>query len=64
MLIPVCMLVSILDYIRLGTPILFKQTRPGLDAKPITLIKFRSMLEKKDTQGQDLGDADRLTDFG
>ena len=42
---PVLAAVAILVRLRLGSPVLFRQTRPGLDERPFTLIKFRSMTE-------------------
>jgi sugar transferase EpsL len=46
-----------------GPPVLFQQQRPGLDGMPFTLHKFRTMLEKRDAQGQLLSDSERLTLF-
>lgn len=48
----------------MGTPVLFRQMRVGLDAKPFELIKFRTMRDAKDQTGQLLSDADRLTAVG
>jgi sugar transferase EpsL len=47
-----------------GSPILFKQDRPGLDGKLFTIFKFRTMKDAYDTQGNLLPDEDRLTKFG
>ena len=49
---------------RMGSPILLRQRRPGLGGKPFTLVKFRSMTDARDAQGQLLPDAERLTSFG
>jgi len=49
---------------KLGSPILFAQIRPGLDAQPFKMFKFRSMTDERDAQGKLLSDADRLTRFG
>lgn len=49
---------------KLGSPILFRQVRPGLDGKPFQIVKFRSMLAATDDMGKLLPDADRLTPFG
>jgi len=49
---------------RMGSPILLRQRRPGLRGKPFTLMKFRSMTDARDAQGQLLPDAERLTSFG
>jgi len=48
----------------LGTPVLFKQKRPGLHGKVFEMIKFRSMRDEKNSQGQLLSDEKRLTAFG
>ncbi len=48
----------------LGSPVLFRQVRPGLNGKPFEMIKFRSMKDVVDTQGHSLPDSERLTPFG
>ncbi|AAU38099.1 sugar transferase [[Mannheimia] succiniciproducens] len=48
----------------LGSPVLFKQTRPGLHGKPFEMIKFRTMKDGVDENGNILPDAERLTPFG
>jgi len=48
----------------LGSPVLFRQTRPGLHGVPFEMIKFRSMKDAIDTQGNPLPDSERLTPFG
>ena len=48
----------------LGSPVLFRQTRPGLHGQPFEMIKFRSMKDSADTDGNLLEDAERLTGFG
>ena len=48
----------------LGSPVLFKQTRPGLNGKPFEMIKFRTMKDATDKDGNLLPDSDRLTPFG
>jgi sugar O-acyltransferase (sialic acid O-acetyltransferase NeuD family) len=48
----------------LGPPIFFRQSRPGLHGKPFQMLKFRTMQNAIDDQGNPLPDADRLTDFG
>ena len=48
----------------LGSPVLFKQTRPGLNGKPFEMIKFRTMKDATDKDGSLLPDSDRLTPFG
>lgn len=57
-------LVAILVRIKLGSPLLFKQTRPGLRGKPFTMLKFRSMTNAADKEGNLLPDELRLTRFG
>jgi sugar transferase EpsL len=53
-----------LTYLRLGAPVFFKQERPGLQARPFTLIKFRTMTDARNAEGKPLPDVDRLTNFG
>lgn len=48
----------------LGSPVLFRQVRPGLNGKPFEMIKFRSMKDAVDAQGNPLPDSERLTSFG
>lgn len=56
--------VAILVRIKLGSPIIFKQERPGLYGKPFSLYKFRTMTDVKDENGFLLSDEIRLTSFG
>ena len=49
---------------KLGSPVLFRQVRPGLNGKPFEMVKFRTMLDAYDEQGNPLPDSERLTDFG
>lgn len=49
---------------KMGSPVLFRQTRPGLDGKPFEMIKFRTMKDAVDAQGNPLPDSERLTPFG
>ena len=49
---------------KLGSPVLFKQKRPGLNEKIFIMYKFRTMIDKKDEKGDLLPDKDRLTKFG
>ena len=48
----------------LGSPVLFRQVRPGLHGKPFEMIKFRTMKDAVDAQGNPLPDSERLTAFG
>ena len=57
-------LLAILVKFKLGSPIIFKQKRPGLNEKIFTMYKFRTMTDKKDINGNLLADKDRLTKFG
>lgn len=62
--LPIYLLVGILVRIKLGSPVLFKDKRPGKDGKIFTLYKFRTMNDKKDENGELLPDSERLTKFG
>lgn len=57
-------LIAILVKIKLGSPIIFEQKRPGLNGKIFTMYKFRSMTDAKDKNGNLLSDAERLPKFG
>ncbi|ELB2786703.1 MULTISPECIES: sugar transferase [Vibrio] len=48
----------------LGSPVLFRQTRPGLHGKPFEMVKFRTMKDAVDAQGNPLPDSERMTPFG
>ncbi len=61
---PILLIIAILVRIKLGSPVIFKQKRPGKDEKIFTLYKFRTMTDKKDENGNLLPDAERLTKFG
>ena len=61
---PVLVVVAILVRIKLGSPVLFKQARPGLNEKIFQLYKFRTMTNQKDSTGKLLPDDIRLTNFG
>lgn len=56
--------VAILVRLKLGSPVLFKQARPGLRGKPFEMFKFRTMLDALDKEGRPLPDEERLTPFG
>lgn len=62
--VPLTALVAVLVRVRLGSPVLFSQERPGRGARPIRLVKFRTMTEARDETGTLLPDAERLTSFG
>ena len=57
-------LLTLLVKLKLGSPVIFKQERPGLNEKIFTMYKFRTMTDKKDGDGNLLPDKDRLTKFG
>lgn len=61
---PILLIVAILVRVKLGSPIIFKQQRPGKDEKIFTLYKFRTMTDEKDENGNLLPDSERLTKFG
>jgi lipopolysaccharide/colanic/teichoic acid biosynthesis glycosyltransferase len=63
-LLPLIFVVSLLVRIKLGSPILFKQARPGYKEKIFYLYKFRTMTDEKDDNGLFLSDEIRLTKFG
>lgn len=63
-LAPLMLMVAWLVARRLGSPVLFRQQRPGLHGRPFTMIKFRTMRDAVDAQGHALPDSERLTAFG
>ena len=64
LLSPVLLLVAWLVHRRLGSPVLFRQVRPGLHGKPFKMVKFRTMLDAFDANGDPLPDSQRMTRFG
>lgn len=64
LLLPLLLLLWLLVRRLMGRPALFRQVRPGLNARPFEMIKFRTMLEATGPDGQPLSDAERLTPFG
>lgn len=64
LLLPIVAATIILVRIKLGSPVFFRQQRPGMHGKSFTLIKFRTMTNTRDANGVILPDADRLTPFG
>jgi lipopolysaccharide/colanic/teichoic acid biosynthesis glycosyltransferase len=63
-LLPVIFIVTVLIRFKLGSPILFTQDRPGLNGNVFKMMKFRSMLDDKDKQGNLLPDNERKTPIG
>ncbi|HEX6038652.1 sugar transferase [Longimicrobium sp.] len=61
---PVLAGTALLVRLRLGTPVLFRQERPGLHGRPFRLLKFRTMRDALDSRGEPLPDEQRLTAFG
>lgn len=61
---PVMLLVAVLVRVKLGSPVFFKQARPGMNEKIFYMYKFRSMTDEKDENGNLLPDEVRLTEFG
>jgi len=63
LLLPLLVIISMLVRINLGKPILFKQDRPGKNAKIFTILKFRTMINDTNSSGSKLSDEKRLTKF-
>jgi sugar transferase EpsL len=61
---PVILTLVILVWLKIGWPVFFRQKRPGIDAKPFEIIKFRTMSDAIDKNGKLLPDAERLSSFG
>lgn len=64
LLLPALLVIFFVVYIKLGTPVLFCQQRPGLRGKPFFMYKFRTMTNERDAQGNHLPDDQRMTSFG
>lgn len=64
LLSPVIASVALLVRWRLGSPVIFRQVRPGKEAKPFEMLKFRTMTDARRLDGALLSDAERLTPFG
>ncbi|KRE97089.1 sugar transferase [Paenibacillus sp. Soil766] len=62
--LPIIGIVALLIRLKLGSPVIFKQLRPGMHEKPINIIKLRSMTDARDSEGNLLPDSVRLTPFG
>ncbi|NLN26316.1 MAG: sugar transferase [Bacteroidetes bacterium] len=63
-LLPIYLILILSVYIKLGSPVFFRQERPGKNEKLFWLIKFRTMTNKTDKNGELLPDSERLTPFG
>src|SRR5690554_1861482 len=64
LLSPVFLIVALQVRRKLGSPVFFRQTRPGLHGKPFEMVKFRTMLDAHDEIGNPLPDSERMTPFG
>ncbi|MEF1308601.1 sugar transferase [Vibrio mytili] len=64
LLLPIIAVVAWKIRKNLGSPVLFRQTRPGLNGKPFEMVKFRTMKDAVDKQGNPLPDSERMTPFG
>ncbi|HXZ26468.1 MAG TPA: sugar transferase [Terriglobales bacterium] len=64
LLSPLLLVLAVIIRIRLGAPVLFRQKRPGKDGKPFELVKFRTMSDARDPEGNLLPDEQRLTRLG
>lgn len=64
LLSPVLAATALLAALKLGRPVFFRQVRPGLHGEPFHMVKFRTMTDARDENGELLPDADRLTRFG
>lgn len=61
---PITLTTAVLISKKLGKPVLFKQTRPGINGKPFEIYKFRTMTDERDEKGNLLPNSERMTDFG
>ena len=61
---PVLLVLAVLVRVKLGRPVLFRQQRPGLHGRPFTMLKFRTMTDARDAEGNLLPDGERLSSFG
>jgi sugar transferase EpsL len=61
---PLLLLIGLLVRLKIGSPVLFRQQRVGLDLRPFVIYKFRTMTDARDVRGDLLPDAERLTPFG
>lgn len=61
---PVLLVIAALVRLKLGSPVIFRQVRPGKKAQPFTMLKFRTMMERRNEKGELLPDEQRLPAFG
>ncbi|GAG97446.1 unnamed protein product, partial [marine sediment metagenome] len=64
LLAPVMIFIAILIKLKVGSPVLFRQVRPGLSGRPFTIYKFRTMTDERDEDGNLLTDGERLAGLG
>lgn len=64
LLLPVIAFVALLVRLKLGSPVIFRQRRPGLGGRPFIIYKFRTMLDLYDEDGRELPAEQRVTPFG
>jgi len=64
LVVPICILMALMVKIKLGSPIFFKQSRPGLNGRVFDILKFRTMTNERGTDGSLLSNKDRMTTFG
>jgi lipopolysaccharide/colanic/teichoic acid biosynthesis glycosyltransferase len=64
LLLPVYLLTAVLVRIKLGAPVIFRQSRGGIYGREFMILKFRTMTDKRDSEGKLLPDCERLTRFG
>ncbi|XKH59517.1 sugar transferase [Halomonas sediminis] len=64
LLSPLLLIVTLMVRLKLGSPVLFRQVRPGLHGKPFEMVKFRSMRDAYDAEGKPLPDSERITPLG
>jgi lipopolysaccharide/colanic/teichoic acid biosynthesis glycosyltransferase len=62
--LPVIVVTALQIKRKLGSPVFFEQIRPGIDGKPFGMVKFRTMLDAFDLNGDPLADSERMTEFG
>ena len=63
-LTPLVLIIVVLVRMRIGSPVLFRQARPGLQVRPFIIYKFRTMTDARDEGGNLLPDSERLTKLG
>ena len=64
LLAPLMLLLAVLIRLQMGSPVIFRQARPGLHGKPFRMLKFRTMRDAFDAEGQPLPDEQRITALG